>query len=326
VALVLLVIGLIDPSLGFVYASIAVSLASFAFLIVGILQRRKELPDGGQVPADASSSAAPDVAEGATVLPAVAPVVGAPAVADTPAEAPASADLQGQVLVVAGRPRYHVDGCRYLTGKQAESVEVADARADGFTACGVCKPDAALAATAAVPAAPVAAEPAVSVVDPLEEVDVVESVEVVPAPRVRAARKAPAVQRGTDPVPAVPAELPEPVAADPVVDAPVAEAPAVKAPKGKVAARPAAKAPAKAVKAAPVKAAPVKAAPVKTAPVKAAAAKPAAAKRPGVIVIPDRGKFHTPACRYVRGAEGTQELTRAAATKQGYQACGVCNP
>ena len=42
--------------------------------------------------------------------------------------------------------------------------------------------------------------------------------------------------------------------------------------------------------------------------------------------MPDRGKFHTPSCRYVRGAEGALELTRAAATRQGYVACGVCNP
>ena len=42
VALVLLVIGLIGSTLTFVYASIAVSLASFAFLIIGIMQRREE--------------------------------------------------------------------------------------------------------------------------------------------------------------------------------------------------------------------------------------------------------------------------------------------
>jgi len=81
-------------------------------------------------------------------------------------------------------------------------------------------------------------------------------------------------------------------------------------------------------KKAPAKAAPAKASSVQAAPLKTAAKKAAAApvKRGGVIVIPDRGKYHTPDCRYVRGAEGTLELTKAAATKQGYQPCGVCNP
>lgn len=296
VALVLLVIGLIDPNLGFVYASIAVSLASFAFLIVGILQRRKELPDSEPI------AAAPAPADEAT-----ATVVAAAPVAPVTSAAPASADVSGQVLVVAGRPRYHVDGCRYLTGKDAQSVDVADARADGFTACGVCKPDAALAATppsedvppVAAAEAGLDAGDAVTLVDPVGAGDVVESVEVVPAPRVRAARKAPAVAKAP-----VVEEAPVEVAAPAVVKAPAK------------AAKTAAKAPAKAAKA-----------PAAKAPASApAAAKAPAAKRPPVIVIPDRGKFHTPACRYVRGAEGTQELTRAAATKQGYQACGVCNP
>ena len=43
-------------------------------------------------------------------------------------------------------------------------------------------------------------------------------------------------------------------------------------------------------------------------------------------MIPDRGRFHLPSCRFVRDALGTEELTRAQAGKQGYQACGVCKP
>ena len=268
VALVLLVIGLIGSTLTFVYASIAVSLASFAFLIFGILQRRKEMlpptegagvslskeasaPGGsavtvgnGAFPRSVSPS---DEAEGVTTLSAVyAPPV--TAAAPVAAEDDGTPVATGTVLVVAGRPRYHVAGCRYLAGKDAEPVNAADARHEGFTACGVCQPDAAVE------------EPATS------------TATAVNAPRAAAA-KAPA-------------------------------------------------------NVTPVKAAPVKAAPVKAAPVKAAKAVPTAAptKRGGVIVIPDRGKFHTPSCRYVRGAEGSLELTRAAATRQGYVACGVCNP
>ena len=54
VALVLLIIGLVSTSLGFVYASIAVSVVSFVFLLVGILQRR-----GEQVPEPATAELAP---------------------------------------------------------------------------------------------------------------------------------------------------------------------------------------------------------------------------------------------------------------------------
>ncbi len=56
---------------------------------------------------------------------------------------------EGVVLVINGRPRYHVEGCRFVAGKDAEAIAVEDAREEGFTACGVCRPDEALAAAAA---------------------------------------------------------------------------------------------------------------------------------------------------------------------------------
>jgi hypothetical protein len=270
-ALVLLVIGLIGPSLGFVYASIGASLAAFAFLVVGILQRRKAEPAAVEgLPPSAEELAAvirtPDTRPAAEE--------GVALVTHVPA-APAA----GAVLVVQGRPRYHVEGCRYLAGKLPEEVEVAEALRQGFTACGVCKPDEALAGAA--PAAPAA---------------VVE--EVVAAPVVKAVK--------------APAKAAKAATA-------VAKAPAKAAAPAKTAAKTAAKAPAKAATkvAAPAKAAAAKA-PAK-APAKSAA-------KPGVVVIPDRDKFHTAGCRYVRGADGATELTRATATRQGYTACGVCNP
>ena len=157
VALVLLVIGLVSSALGFVYASIAVSVVSFAFLIVGILQRRGEpLPEAAEAaPAISTSS---DVEGVTAIIPAASrsrPATEEPAAVDA---APA---VSGRVLVVAGRPRYHVAGCRYLTGKEAEDIPVAEAREEGYSACGVCKPDEALAGRAAeepeLVAAPVAA-------------------------------------------------------------------------------------------------------------------------------------------------------------------------
>jgi hypothetical protein len=253
VALVLLVIGLIGPSLGFVYASIAVSLASFGFLVGGILQRRKE-----ELPL---TEDLPPVTEGITAILPAPPAVSMVKAEELPVAA-GDAGLTGKVLVVAGRPRYHVEGCRYLIGKDADSVDVSDARSEGFTACGVCKPDLALQAAVVEVAEPVVAE--------------------VTAP-VRAARKA------------------------------TTSAATTKAPPAKKVAKVAAVAPA------PVRAA-------KAAPVKTPAKKAAPVKRGGVIVIPDRGRYHTADCRYVRGAEGTLELTKASATRQGYEPCGVCNP
>lgn len=46
------------------------------------------------------------------------------------------------VLVVSGRPRYHLEGCRVLRGKEPQPLDRDDARTHGFSPCGVCKPDA----------------------------------------------------------------------------------------------------------------------------------------------------------------------------------------
>jgi hypothetical protein len=385
VALVLLVIGLLGASLGFVYASIGVSLASGLILVFGILQRRKQ-----GSPEEVATPATPAVASSGTATAGAGSVVRAAdklfgrdkdkadktdAVATVP-EVTAEAEAPvGKVLVVAGRPRYHVEGCRYLTGKEADSVEVADARTDGFTACGVCKPDESLtAAPAPVAAAPVVEpaaveEPAVRNVRTVKTTPVVSEVPataaVKAAPAKPAVVKAPATQVLSAPkaaalaTPVKKASAKAPAKVTPAKVAPPKVAVAEVAP-AKVTPVKAAPAKVAAVKTAPVKAAPLKAAAAKAAPAKAvtapataptkapaakapakasavkAPAKAPAAKAPakaaapvkrgGVIVIPDRGKFHTTECRYVRGAEGTLELTRAAATKQGYEACGVCNP
>ncbi len=56
------------------------------------------------------------------------------------------------VLVVSGRPRYHLEGCRVLRGKEPQPLDRDDARTHGFSPCGVCKPDADETAAAAAPA------------------------------------------------------------------------------------------------------------------------------------------------------------------------------
>ncbi len=434
VALVLLVVGLTMTDLPFVYGSIAVSLLALVFLVLGILQRRNEqLPaaSGGPSPAPSPS---PAPTEGAT---AALPVQTIPAadlrkpgssvrVDDEPPVEQDAEELDeevgGYVLVVPGRPRYHVEGCRYLAGKDVEEVDILDARDEGFTPCGVCKPDEVLAAAVeldevvtadseqALDAADISpVEPAAQdelavdastdeLAEEGEETAVVAAAEVL----VDDAEVAPAATRtaGADPVaaafaspatdPSLGAEL-EPaftpptrrrgskaVGADALVPAPDAPVPARKAARAATRAVPAvepvvAKAPRKraaapaaapaaptpapapakkaagrtrsaavpdvatptrsarkapgAVVAAP--AAPAVAAPAKKAARAAAVATPAgatASKRGTVVVIPDRGRFHRAECRYVRGVEDAVELTKATATRQGYEACGVCKP
>jgi hypothetical protein len=293
VALVLLIIGVVGPELSFVYASIAVSLVSLGFLVVGILQRRGEtIPVGEVAPAPAATVEQP--ADSVTAVIPSQSLGTSRKVSDEPPVAASVADepAAGTVLVVEGRPRYHVGGCRYLSGKATQEVDVLDAREEGFSPCGVCKPDDALAAQAPAPAEPVVEEQGE---EPVVEEDV-PGVEV-PAPArrtaTRAVTKAPAKQAAAKKAPAQAAEVP--------VKAAARKAPA------------AVKAPSKAATAAAATA--------------AAAAAPAAAKRPGsVVVIPERGKFHKAECRFVRGVDGTEVLTKSAASRQGYAACGVCKP
>ncbi len=48
--------------------------------------------------------------------------------------------MSRNVMIVAGRPRYHVEGCRYLSGKPAERIDLLTARAQ-FEPCGVRRPE-----------------------------------------------------------------------------------------------------------------------------------------------------------------------------------------
>jgi hypothetical protein len=54
------------------------------------------------------------------------------------------ATLQNEVLVIDGRPRYHLSGCVHLLGRDAEPLPVAEARELGFGPCALCEPDATL--------------------------------------------------------------------------------------------------------------------------------------------------------------------------------------
>lgn len=53
-----------------------------------------------------------------------------------------------EVLVVDGRPRYHLPGCVHLLGRESEPLPVGEAIELGFTPCSLCEPDSALLADA----------------------------------------------------------------------------------------------------------------------------------------------------------------------------------
>jgi hypothetical protein len=58
---------------------------------------------------------------------------------------------------------------------------------------------------------------------------------------------------------------------------------------------------------------------------RAPAKKAAGAGASSVVVIPDRDKFHRESCRYANNP-AAMTMTKAAARRQGYKACGVCKP
>ena len=412
VALVLLLIGIVGPALAFVYASIAVSLVSLVFLVIGIRQRRDEVLPGQETTPAPGAEVSSATAEAATVSsPAAVSPTDGPRADRVRTSADASDEVQavavvpgrtepdeqvgleqgGTVLVVAGRPRYHVEGCRYLTGKAAQAIDVLDALEEGFTPCGVCKPDTSLAELRAQdPDQPAdehrggdQAAPAARVVTVDRPFDVdsgdVVSDDAAPdegapddavadseIPRGGLANQErldaglsdsglpddttpnretdrPNVDRGAVPV-GGPAASPAPVTSGATPRTPAATARTAVRARTRAAttaavgdtrsaqSTPTSRSPrlAKAVpasKATPATRAsrttPVVATPAKTGP----AATPARAARAGsVVVIPDRGRFHRAECRYVRGVGGATTISKTAAAKQGYDACGVCKP
>jgi hypothetical protein len=72
-----------------------------------------------------------------------------PPAQEVPAEdAERVARMSTTVLVVDGRPRYHLASCVHLVGRDSEEISVREAVELGFTPCGVCEPDSALLAEA----------------------------------------------------------------------------------------------------------------------------------------------------------------------------------
>jgi hypothetical protein len=114
-------------------------------------------------PAVSGVGAAEDTGEDTEIVALVdtaEPVEDYPDPPDEPAEEDVSAptvlkvvDLDAEVVVVDGRPRYHLADCPHLAGRETVPLPVSEARESGFTPCSLCKPDATLTARAGKPAA-----------------------------------------------------------------------------------------------------------------------------------------------------------------------------
>ncbi|MEU3165013.1 hypothetical protein [Streptosporangium sp. NPDC006930] len=164
-AIVLLIAGFVLAKPFLVMWSIAVSVLSAVFLVIGALLRRHELFPGGDAgasqplpqkgPMPAGPLPAPhgvpnhpsapqqmmvrhgmQQAPVAPTQPRRGPVAGpATAAARRGALAP-----EAIVLVIPGRKRYHVAGCRQLVGRDHEELTHEEALEEGFTPCTTCLP------------------------------------------------------------------------------------------------------------------------------------------------------------------------------------------
>ncbi|MFL6137635.1 MAG: hypothetical protein ACJ74O_07535 [Frankiaceae bacterium] len=150
-----------------IWVSIGVSAGAAALLVAGALRERGRRPQvaGADDGPGAATVAAETIRIARPAEPPAAPAAGSlpagtdappPAESRSPAVAGAALAAGVEVLVVPGRPRYHVAGCRYLEGRGPQPLEVGEARTAGYTPCGACRPDEAIAgAGPAVPAPPV---------------------------------------------------------------------------------------------------------------------------------------------------------------------------
>ncbi|MET7393223.1 hypothetical protein ABZS66_06975 [Dactylosporangium sp. NPDC005572] len=64
-----------------------------------------------------------------------------PVQASSAADVARVATLEADVFVIDGRPRYHVQGCSHLLGREHEPLPAHEAVELGFTPCSVCAPN-----------------------------------------------------------------------------------------------------------------------------------------------------------------------------------------
>lgn len=162
VAVALLVLGLASGSSLLLVVSIGASLLAAVALVAGARQaaagRSATQRDaaGGQAPTIPAQHVPPTTNTGMSGWrqppgPPVSEVPDtdtAPAYDDepaaqevTPEQAARVSRLPDEVRVVDGRPRYHLDECAHLVGREHEPLPVAEAVDLGFTPCAHCTPD-----------------------------------------------------------------------------------------------------------------------------------------------------------------------------------------
>lgn len=159
-ATAMLGLGLWQSASGLLTSSIGASLLAAILLVVAARRAAaaRTSPGGFAEPATEPSSGAPTVTIPTQGTPLETPPPPMDEDADPPDEpAPqqvSAADaakvgrMMTEVLVVDGRPRYHLPGCVHLLGRESEPLPVSEAIELGFTPCSLCEPDSALLADA----------------------------------------------------------------------------------------------------------------------------------------------------------------------------------
>lgn len=178
VAAVLLVLGVLGGPEFYYYASIGASLVAAFALLAGLRQHsaahRAGWPGAGPLRADVvdmagsvgvpaprsgqrsriTSPAGHRIEQGPAPTQAHGPDLAGPGRApadlglpDEPPEQPLTAAVAAQlsrsgteVMVVDGRPRFHLVGCLHLLGRATQRLPVLEAMEGGFTPCALCQP------------------------------------------------------------------------------------------------------------------------------------------------------------------------------------------
>jgi hypothetical protein len=150
VACGMLLAGLLSGSDPLYYGSIVSSVLAALALVVGV----RRLPAARIPEEDFDRAGAPPLAP--SRVPSPPRDAGAEEVSEPPDEPPREllsgadldrvANLGTPVVVIDGRPRYHLSDCLSLLGRSVERLPVSEAAELGFSPCGQCSPVAVLLA------------------------------------------------------------------------------------------------------------------------------------------------------------------------------------
>lgn len=145
----LLAAGLVTASIALEVGAIGAALLSGVALYFGVRQRRPAPAPDEEATTEPSWRSASRRGE-SNPPPATQPEPPADEEPDeeagSPADAAQLAARTDNVLVVDGRPRYHLAGCPSLAQSEIVLFPVGEARSAGFTPCARCRPDAHLLA------------------------------------------------------------------------------------------------------------------------------------------------------------------------------------